>query len=1484
MLDFSRLRGGPGGWRDSFETLVRQLGRLNPPKAAEEFRHIHGAGGDGGIEAYWLLSSGNEFGYQAKFHEKSADVNWAALDKSIFTALETHPKLIGVQVAVACDLTNVVAGRKGKSGWDHWKTHRQSWENAARKLGREIEFKLWTASDIEQLLAEPKAAGLREYWFDEQVLSNSWFKDRFEETKLRLDERFHPEDHVDVALSSVFSGLRRSRKRRSHVAKLFNDVIENAFGSETRLGDEIEKLTIQLGEITEKLATRKPDLELPTDTPFPTDDWRADIHATRNAIFSITDCIYSSEDDDKEKSRSKEHRDYLRYRLTKLRKSIDELDDALSDAAQQADTRRLVLMGGRAGAGKSHLLASEVAVALDENEPALMLLGSDFPSVEEPGARLAERLGLGRHSLDVVLGMLSAAAEATQSRALLVIDAINEGAGGALWRERLVSFIDSILRHPRIAICFSYRSEFEPYLLTDKARSLGTLVTAVGFETPEEQEAAARVYLDRRGIVRPATPWLSPEFTNPLFLRTTCNSLREQGMTEFPRGLRGTRAVLRFYLDGICQTLQSNYAGSQDLSSPLRVAFVKLANDMAAQKADFVTRSKAVQILNDAFASYGIPENLTWLDVLCRHGVLRADPAPFPEEDDPLANNESIFRFAFQRFQDHLIAEALLADLDKPDGLFQDGSKLGFLVYRNHLNYEWLGVFQALAIQFADKWKVEIADHLPGGWDKWRATYGVNDAFLESVRWRMKDAFTERTLEILNSLDSDYQVMPLLVELALVEGHPWNAELLHKNLLRRPLLKRDALWTLFVNDTDSDILNSANRLVDWAQGSGVRAASDDVVALALTSLAWMLSSTNHRVRDCATKAVVGLLLDRPQLIDGFVSRFAGIDDPYVVERMLAAVAGACLRNPCDELLRPAAAALWRDIFAAGKLPCHVLSRDYARLVMELAETHGVVSDEVDLKVCRPPYQSKAPIFDLEASEVEKRAKAVGANSIYSSCCGWIGDFGRYVIESRVRNITTCSLKDPWPRSVEEICNLFVEEVVNGNAERENWFDLVRKFATFKRSSFSEDELDTNALFSKCEEQFLSLLPQAEADRYLTDAKPFLENGSTRKHGELSRVSADQAKLWVVNRVLEIGWTSELFPYDTSAGDDRLRGARIERIGKKYQWIAFFELLARLSDNFWLAEEWGENQAKAYDTPPSDLEFTRDIEPTIPTALVLDQLAKTSPISPSLPRLEISEIEPRGMKEWVFESGLPEERLKSALCHELGDDDWLTLYRYSSTRLRYPDKKSFSGAPFRQDDFYFLLMIAVKKRQRQNLIDSTSTLSTDFHDWLRHDHTDGPYLYELGQRSTWPDIEWDSTGGFRSPDLDYVSFSHGFHWESHLDGSLPEGFSLRVPNPWLVKALDLKADTNRPGIFRDATGDPIVISSEGEGHSYCLIRRDRLLPLMDERGLVLLWAGVGERTGWPNSDKNEGPRRRWNGLLWPITNGYRKKIWCEDHGA
>ena len=66
----------------------------------------------------------------------------------------------------------------------------------------------------------------------------------------------------------------------------------------------------------------------------------------------------------------------------------------------------------------------------------------------------------------------------------------------------------------------------------------------------------------------------------------------------------------------------------------------------------------------------------------------------------------------------------------------------------------------------------------------------------------------------------------------------------------------------------------------------------------------------------------------------------------------------------------------------------------------------------------------------------------------------------------------------------------------------------------------------------------------------------------------AQFSRKWAQRWVCKRAYEFGWTEERFSrFDGShqVRDGRYRGKQeIERIGKKYQWLAFHELLARFN--------------------------------------------------------------------------------------------------------------------------------------------------------------------------------------------------------------------------------------------------------------------------------------------------------------------------------
>ncbi|MER9019784.1 hypothetical protein [Mesorhizobium sp. M0898] len=1401
MLDFSRLRSQVDGQRGAFEGLIRHLAQVNPPAGATTFQHIHGAGGDGGIEAYWLKSDRSEYGYQAKFHTKSGDVDWSALDRSIMTAMKSHGKLTHIQVALACDLTDVVPGRKGTSGHERWNTHFSNWSAAAKAIGRTMTFALWGASDIEQLLTRPEARGLREYWFGDVALDAPWFKTQFTRTLAALEERYSPDDHVDVTMQHLFDGLQRSAKWREELRTRL-EVLFSARSRDSQK-DASESLQALFQSVTEginALNAHAKDIELGSGSPFPTGDWLKLCKDLREATHRYHKALMNAY----KGKNSKNDPEHDRDAEWKIREAAHALESYLREPTHEADAKRFVIFEGRAGAGKSHLLAAEVARSLNAGQPAVMLLGTDFSGSLSIDLQITALLGL-NVSFDTFLGALAAAAELASTRALIVIDAINEGGGAAGWRDQLAAISTRVVAHQRLALVVSCRSEYAQYLLTSATRSRAVVAEVQGFVTAREQEKAAQMYMDKRGILRPATPWLSPEFTNPLFLRTTCLALERDGRNHYPVGLRGVRETLAFYLDATGRHLGTVHDGSNDLVSPLKQAVVSLAEAMAISQADFVPRTEASRIVNNMFDGFAAGDR-SWLDRLRLGGIVRIDPHP-DDTDDPLQPPPDVVRFAFQRFQDHLVAERLLAKTIPSAAAFEEKGALHFFIGKNSLAYQWAGVFQALWSLTAEKEGKELVDLLPGGADRWWRKYQISEAFVESVYWRDLRAFTERSLELLNALGSDNtNTFDILLQLSVLD-HPWNAELLDINLQSMKLPDRDAFWTVVLNRLvgDDDQPSSPERLVNWCLGPGITRATDKTLAHALVTLGWIFTTTNRQLRDRATKAATEILLLRADLLPSFVSRFVGVDDLYVVERVMAACAGACFRDPAPRRLRTASRSIYDLVFAAAKPPRHLLGRDYARGIVELANDCGVLPGDIDIMRCRPPYRTPLPRFPKDDRGINERAKKTGADSIISSCIGPFGDFGRYVIESRMSD---------WSN--------------------------VR----------------------------------------LTQAAPTKPLSGGFRYDRENKISIKGAQRWVANQAIRLGWNKKRFPRDSSFGDSHSSGGRIERIGKKYQWLAYFELLARLADNYWLLDSYNETYSRSFDTP-LDTEFVRDIDPTVPTPRGENDYG-TAPVF-DVPSLLIETVASEEQKLWVFASCLAENRLRLGLSDDIASqDEWVSLYRYASATVKWPEQKFISSRPTRQDDFHFVMMIALPKKDQDELVRRSRENKVDFHRWLPADYTDAGYLYELGRRGTWPNDRLRQREHWPHEEFIFTGLTLGYHWESHLDGSLPEGASFQLPAPWLLKALDLEADPQRPGQFLDSQGIPTVVAGRSHHKVWCVARRRPLLSLLAQDGLAPLWAGIGERSGYPHPEREAMVRIRWNGLMWLTEEEPRFDTWDERY--
>jgi hypothetical protein len=599
QIDFRRIRADfPNGQYEAFEELVCQLARRES-SSPNDFKRIEGSGGDGGVECIEITKAGI-IGYQAKFYTEVGDINWTAVDRSVQTAVRLYPNLIRYVIAMPCDFTgrrNLGSDRVSEGAWGVWEKHRKEWEARTAKTGRCVEFIPWTEFNLRDQLTKPNAEGLRIYWFGEVEFSAGWFKQHVESAIASLDERYSPQDHVDVHLQDIFDVLVKHPRAIAAFEERFAELRKNSLPTFFEHNSSQELLKSAHDGLKRVLNY---EIEL-RDRSWQTWDqtkWTESVSSVRKALAELR------------KWCGKEAKGlaYESHQLIKLQAALTSLDEAVGKTVLTFGRTASVLFHGTAGTGKSHLLAR---VADQPLWPQLLL-----------------RLGLSTATPEQFLGALEAVAQAKRTKALLLVDAINEGAGARLWRSEIAEFLAKIRGYPSIVVVLACRSEYLKYLIPEGVLKTLHSVKVLGFETEDEQAAAARVYLDKRGISRPTTPWLAPEFVNPLFLRSCCNALERQGLREFPRGLAGTKAIMSFYLDSVGRNLGVGRDGSDELLGPMKRSLAELAHTMASERHSYITVDSASNIISGCFRPYSPPEGLTWLDILCRNGLLRLDPNP----------------------------------------------------------------------------------------------------------------------------------------------------------------------------------------------------------------------------------------------------------------------------------------------------------------------------------------------------------------------------------------------------------------------------------------------------------------------------------------------------------------------------------------------------------------------------------------------------------------------------------------------------------------------------------------------------------------------------------------------------------------------------------------------------------------------------------------------------------------------------------------
>jgi hypothetical protein len=1476
-VSWSSLRSLNGSQHSAFEELVCQLARQERAPEGSQFRRLGAP--DGGVEAYWELPNGDLWGWQAKFFNATpGNSQWAQIDESVKTALEKRSALTRLTVCVPLDRQDPLIPEQA---WfmDQWKLHVKKWKKWAG--ARVVEFEFWGQHEILHRLSTEENRGRYSFWFDEESFSMRWFRDRLQETISNAGPRYTPEVNVKLPIAQALEGVGRTDAFFLALNHLLAQARKQYRKSANRAAREAASDEYQsLKEAMNRLAATIRQVPRNVD-PI---DWGAIRAACRAAAEAARAClsrIKKAQEENRAQAQSQRApnqraggygHDPLSgtdTELYRLHRELEAISSWTEEPAAEAAHVGALLVEGDAGTGKTHLLCDVAERRLDAGIPTVVLLGQHFRT-GEPWTQLISQLGLscGR---DEFLGAMSAAAEAYGGRGLIAIDALNESEGKAFWAGHLPAMLTVIARFPWLALVVSVRSSYVDLIVPDglvPAR-LPRVVHA-GFADHELQ--ATRVFFDYYGIERPSVPLMTPEFQNPLFLKLFCKGLKDAGLTQVPKGLEGVTRIFGFFLDNLNTKLsrpdQLDFNPKQRL---VHEAMKALARELAKRSADWLPNADADSLVNSFLPGRTYEHSL--FRRLLTEGALAEDRYFVPGSGASYTYEEGV-RFSYERLADHLKAAHLLDEhlnAADPAASFGSGTPLGQLVADEYTCEVNSGLVEAFSIQLPERIGMELGEVVPGCAD----FHSVREAFVESIVWRNPASVLRSTLKHARKHALRYEgtfnaFIDALLTVATSPDHRFNADFLHKVLVTCELPERDACWSIYLVERLGEYEPSpAERLIEWAwHAAGGVEVRADIARLAATTLCWFLTSSDRVLRDRATKALVALLTWRLGVVKELVERFHAVDDPYVSERVYAVAYGCAMRSTDNEGIRSLAQSVYDFAFADGDPPPHILLRDYARGVIEVALDRGMEINGT-LEYVRPPYRSNWPETIPTETDIEELEKSVGheagAWDIFRSL-GKHGDFARYVIGTNSGQFDWLPhrLHEPMRRSRKQRYEDFVAALTLRQKQVFDRWEMTRSLAKSPDEVLSAlkekgSEITPSRLREMVEagrSAFVNMLGRKKRERFFEDVLPYLEKPRTR--GE-DWFDLSQIQRWITSRVFTLGWTFERFgQFDRSVGNpDRMSHAS-ERIGKKYQWIAYYEILARVSDNFvYRGDSWSEDEVETYESP-AQISDGRNIDPSVTEASTpADRWKSTRRVWWA----------PVGVDDWHSDSN-DAEWLKTGdsipdvrALLEVGaadNESWLALNGFytweESADEDDEDDEDSDGLQGREVNLWVLSYLIPREhldrwREWGNGLDLSNQHLAEP---LKMTHVFvGEVPWSPVYRCLHPDAASAvSQYGFNSryPSEMYLT-TQEYMWERGYDNSIEDTIGFDLPSAYLMQEIPLR--WNGQGRYTTPDGrltamDPSVLS---EGPSVLLLRREELRRLLARKRLALLWIVSGEKNAY-----------------------------------
>ena len=636
--------------------------------------------------------------------------------------------------------------------------------------------------------------------------------------------------------------------------------------------------------------------------------------------------------------------------------------------------KKVIILRGNAGCGKTHFLCHE-AEKLSDQINVYLLFGSQFTPSKGIVDQICDLLQFERNGLF----LLDDKMKQNNSDALLIIDALNEGADDIYWKQQLLVLYRTLKKFNNIKLILSVRSQSDDYLYSIFAKEAD--VQQISIDGFSNVDKAVEDYFNEYKVYDPKSSIRSKfihDFKNPLFLNIFCQAARTFGVDEV---LKVPRSVLyEYYVSEknaeICRKVDEDEYRNITLKYLMSLAKYSLnyehclpvPHEKAREYADRICRNRAWS------------NNL--LNVCLKENVL----LPVWDRD-----NKKRVKFEYDQLGDFLRVRAFI------DGKRSEQSMRSFLLeeHKKH-NSHYLEHFMSALLS---EWKFS---------DKLLEDKIFTDTFqnelLESIKLQNINKERVKNWSFTNHNYEPHIIIDLLSSLSIADVNELN-----HHMLTMTMYERDMKWSVHIGSLYKTFYEE-----DFRTRINFECRTSEDAYKACILLLWMCTTPHPQIRYIILRKLVSIFKDfgDDELIISLIESLHTCNDPYLLHILYASVYGYSLLSRNKVLIAKIADKIKQCHYSdRSHCPVDIVVRHWTLSLFAFSKELG---NKDLLSQLLPPYQSQNPygliIDNFDAIKKDYFGKSIPSQLLYESINGF-ADFNRYVIGTNSHVTSTIYMQE-----------------------------------------------------------------------------------------------------------------------------------------------------------------------------------------------------------------------------------------------------------------------------------------------------------------------------------------------------------------------------------------------------------------------------------------------------------------------------------------